>query len=389
MKRRDFLHLLGSAPLLAGLYPSLSWGAPSSSQKLLILIEFKGGNDGLNTVIPFQDPTYYSLRPQLAIPRDQVLPLSETLGFHPALKALYSLFQRGQLAVVNGVGYPNPNRSHFRSIDIWETGSDSNEYLSEGWIAELYRAHPLPKAQVRVATGIILGTNPGPLDGDAMRNVVMTEPGRLVRQAARLKRQARATQNPSLRHILKVRADIQQAADEIAAKVQPKSMQSMDVPPGKFGKSLQALLKLLQADVHAPVVKMSLGSFDTHAGQLPAHRRLLTEFSDGLEALEKGLKKLGLWQDSLIMTYSEFGRRPAQNGSNGTDHGTAAPHFVMGGAVKGGLYGKQPSLTDLAGGDLKYGVHFRDLYATIAKHWWNGPTDFLGAAKRGQDLGFL
>lgn len=381
MDRRHFLKLLGTLSL-ASLGPrDLAWATGPEGfrgDRILVLIELNGGNDGLNTLVPYTDPAYAGLRPQLAIPRDQVVALSPSLGMHPALAPLHPLWKRGHLAWVRGVGYPDPNRSHFRSIDIWETGSESHQYLDEGWIARLFAG--APAAPDRIAESIVLGNDAGPLEGAAMRNIIMSNPGNLIAQAQRMERRARATENPALRHILKVRADIQRAADEIAARVRTARPVEADFPGGKLGRGLQGLTRILAAGIRVPVFKLSHGSFDTHAGQLGTHQRLLGELAQGLVALEGVLRKLGLWERTLVMTYSEFGRRPAQNASGGTDHGTAAPHLLLGGRVRGGLHGHQPSLTDLAAGDLKHHVHFRDLYATVARRWWGLPGDPPGAA---------
>lgn len=411
MRRRRFLQNLGALGLGGlGLGSLVPGGAPSLTaaptgptrpgpsprsqddigsplgERLLVLVELSGGNDGLNTLVPYTDPLYYQLRPQLALPRDQVLPLSPTLALHPALAPLKPLWSQGHLAIVRGVGYPSPNRSHFRSIDIWESASDADEVLDDGWLARLLAGAPRPEALV--ADGLVLGGDVGPLEGDGVRAIVMQDPEQLVRQARRLSRNAREVRDPSLRHILEVRSHLQQAVDRIAARLKGSEAPPVELPGGKFGRSLRGLVRILAAGLPVPVVKLSLGSFDTHAGQLGTHARLLGELAQGLAGLARVLQDLGLWERTLVMTYSEFGRRPAQNASGGTDHGTAAPHFLLGGAVRGGLYGRQPRLDQLRAGDLAHHVHFRDVYATVARRWFGLTEDFLGG-KRAYTMGFL
>lgn len=386
MQRRQFLKWMGAGSLSLAL-PDFGWGAPAHpklEKRILILVELNGGNDGLNTLIPYRDPAYQELRPQLAISSDQVLKISPSLGFHPALEPLMPLWKRGKMAVIRGVGYPQPNRSHFRSIDIWETASGSEEYLSRGWISRAFAK--LDLEMPRIAEGVVLGgSDPGPLFGEKLRTIVMRDPKQIVRQASRLNRASAKTENSALAHILRTRAHLLEASDELKAKVRAQgagqALKGVDFPQGVFGRSLQGLVQVLAAGVRAPVFKLSLGSFDTHAGQLGMHQRLLGELAGGLAALEKALTQLGLFEDTLVVTYSEFGRRPRQNASNGTDHGTAAPHFWMGGRVRGGLYGRQPSLTDLDSGDLKFHVDFRDLYQTIGSSWWGIQGQFLPSRK--------
>lgn len=395
MKRRDFLRLLSTTSLAAAV-PGVRWlASPASAaptdavpdwSRLLVLVELKGGNDGLNTLVPYADPTYYSLRPQLAIPREQVHRLSPKLGLHPSLEPLMKVWRQGHLAVVRGVGYPDPNRSHFRSIDIWETASEADEYLDEGWLARLFRVEGPPGD--RLADGVVLGNDAGPLEGEKLRTVVMSNPGNLIQQAKRLARKAAATENPALQHILKVRADVQQAADRLAKKMKSAKAVPVSMPGGKFGRALEGLLKMYSAGLEPPVVKVTLGGFDTHAGQAGTHANLMRQLGEGLAGLHEGLSRLGMLDRVLVMTYSEFGRRPAQNASAGTDHGTAAPHFVMGTGVKGGLHGRQPSLTDLVNRDLRHHVHFRDLYTTVARRWFGVRKDFLGG-RRGFEMEFL
>lgn len=376
MQRRDFLRLVGLSgvavftPQLT-VWPRLSAAEAKSSSRVLVLVELKGGNDGLNTVVPYGDENYKKLRPRLALPKSKVTPLSEGLGLHEKLSPLMPAWEDEHLAIVNGVGYESPNRSHFRSIEIWETGSDSDEYRQEGWISSIFGK--APTAQDSAADGIILSGSAGPLAGQKMRNVAFNDPKRFARQARRVQELERSGANPALGHLLKVRRDLRKAAQIIEEKHRRAKSLASEFPSTSLGRQLQTAAELLSSKVPVAVIKASLSGFDTHSAQKATHERLLGELSGALSAFRTALKKAQLWDDVLLMTYSEFGRRPAENASGGTDHGTAAPHFLLGGQVKGGLYGKQPSLTDLLDRDLRHHVDYRSLYSTIARDWWQLP----------------
>ena len=374
MQRRDFIKALG-AGLLTVQLPGLAYAlAPAGYERLLVLVELKGGNDGLNTVIPYTSPDYYRLRPEIAIARDQVLRLNDNTGLHPALAPLMPLWQNKQLAIVQGVGYANPNLSHFRSIDIWDSASDSNEYLSEGWLTRLFRDHP---AGSRFASdGIILGSQTlGPLAGGA-RAVVLRDAASFARQAklAQSAPAMAAAANPALAYVMKVEGDIQTAAQGLnRSQSMDANMQDMGrVPdaPGTFGRAVKTLLETLNSGSRIAVARLTLTGFDTHNGQMATQQRLLGELAEGLAALQQGLSAQGRWDDTLVMSYAEFGRRPRENGNKGTDHGTANAHFVMGGRVKGGLYGQAPQLAGVTDGNLDFAVDFRQLHATAIDSWW-------------------
>ena len=366
MERREFIKLLGGMSLLP-LAPGVAWAAlPGTDWKrLLILIELKGGNDGLNTVIPYADPAYARLRPRLAIPRDQVLPLTESTGLHPALKPLLPLWQNGELALVQGLGYPDPNLSHFRSIEIWDTASGSQEYLEEGWLARAFHSAPPPGnfAADAVAVG---DPGLGPFSGSGVRAIALTDSERFLRQAGSITPPESRTDNLALRHIMKVENDIAQAASHLALG----NMPTAEFPRGQFGDALKTAARIIGGGSGAAAFKISLNGFDTHSNQPGTQARLLGDLAQGLAALRATLNDQGRWRDTLVMTYAEFGRRPQENASQGTDHGTANTHFVLGGRVKGGLFGKLPQLDRLENGNLVYGVDFRSLYATVLQDWW-------------------
>lgn len=365
MRRRDFLGAAGAAAVTAFAHrPAFAQRPGASYDRLLVLVELKGGNDGLNTVVPFADTAYYQLRPRLAIQREQVLQLDPRAGLHPALEPLLALWQGRELAVVQGVGYPGPNLSHFRSIDIWDTASKSNEYLTEGWLARAFGVAPAPPAFA--ADGVVVGgAEMGPLRG-GVRTIALTNPEQFLRQA-RLVAPAGQGRNAALEHILKVEQNIVRAA----ARLHANHAFATAFPAHAFGNAVRTAAQLVASGAGVAVIKLSLGGFDTHSGQPARHAQLLKMLAEGLVALKGALSEVSRWESTLVMTYSEFGRRPRENLSNGTDHGTASAHFVMGGRVKGGLYGAPPEPGRLDGsGNLPFAVDFRDLYATVLERWW-------------------
>ena len=373
MKRRNFVSATGLA-LLGSHAPGWAQGAgqraSSLAERVLILIELKGGNDGLNTLVPYADPTYYQLRNSIGIKAEDVIKIDPRVGLHPDLKAMLPLWEKSELGIVQGVGYPSPNLSHFRSIEIWETSSKSNEYLDDGWVTRAMKAGYAKNGNF-TAEGVLIGGNDlGPLAG--ARAVTLNNPEAFVNQARfAAQTPALAQGNAALQHILKVESDISVAAQGLRGD---KFNFTTAFPEGQFGNSVRAAAQVVatQKDkAGVPVIMLTLGSFDTHQNQLGNHANLLRLLGEGMAALKGALTELGAWDRTLVMTFSEFGRRARQNNSGGTDHGTAAPHFVAGGAVRGGLYGTAPDLTRLDGAqNLVYSTDFRQLYATVAQDWW-------------------
>ncbi|TNE97318.1 MAG: DUF1501 domain-containing protein [Deltaproteobacteria bacterium] len=365
MKRRDFLKTTLSLSALCMLpFPVM---ALAKEKKILILIELKGGNDGLNTLIPFSDPLYTELRPSIGIKESEVLKLNSKLGFHPSLKFLHQSFKSNQLAILQGVGYANPNLSHFRSIDIWETATESEEYSDQGWLQQLSSKIGDGKELVK---GIIVGDNAfGPFRGATSEVLVMDNPKRFLRKNAKLNLYENKQVLPSLKHILDVENSLSKTIEELRTKTEKVELPEMnDLPQDQVAGMIKALLSVLAAGHHVPVFKISIGGFDTHTEQLNQHARLLSVLDQTFQSLEKGLKQIGVWKESTLLTYSEFGRRPAENGSRGTDHGTANVHFAMGGTVRGGLYGKQPSLSNLDGeGNMKFTTDFKSIYSEVCQ----------------------
>jgi uncharacterized protein (DUF1501 family) len=363
MNRREFVGAFGAAGV-AAMWPASSFAQKADYARLLVLVELKGGNDGLNTVVPYADGEYYALRPNIGISRDRVLQLDERAGLHPALEPLMAPWKDRQLAVVQGVGYPAANLSHFRSIEIWDTASKSSEYLSAGWLARAFAAHPTPGSFA--ADGVIVGgAEMGPFAGGA-RAIAVTDTERFLREA-RLAQPGAQARNAALVHILKVERDIAQAATHLHAD----HGYATAFPQTPFGNAIRTAAQVIAGKAGVAAVKVSLNGFDTHSNQPGTQARLLKDLAEGLAALKAALVEIGRWDSTLVMTYAEFGRRPRENRSNGTDHGTANAHFLLGGRVKGGLYGPPPALDRLDGnGNLPFAVDFRDLYATVLGGWW-------------------
>jgi uncharacterized protein (DUF1501 family) len=374
MRRRDFLRLLTAAPFAACAVPALAAALPA---RLLILVELKGGNDGLNTLVPHADPHYAGLRPRLAIARDTLLPVSDSEGLHPALARLMPAWEAGELAIVRGLGYPEPNLSHFRSIEIWDTASSSHDYLADGWLARALARRPSPAHFA--ADGVVVGAaDLGPLSGGAARTIALTDPEQFLRSARLASSEAVSVANAALAHVLRVEADIRRSAD----RLRPGRGLSTAFPGGPFGTAVKTAAQLAAHPENALAIRITLNGFDTHANQLGTHAGLLRQLGEGLACLRAGLQEAGRWNDTLVATYAEFGRRPRENQSGGTDHGTASVHFVMGGGVNGGLHGEPPRLDRLdANGNPAFSVDFRSYYATLLRGAWGlDSAGILGAA---------
>ncbi len=297
MKRRQFLKLMLMTPCIS-LFPEVLYAQSRGNwQNLLILVELKGGNDGLNTVIPYRDQLYYQLRPRLAIARNQILQISSNIGLHPSMEKLLPIWRANELAVIQGVGYPDPNLSHFRSIEIWETGSDSRQNLTEGWLSRLFTQQPPPSNFA--ADGVIVGSQSlGPLYGLKTRAIVLPKNDRRRKKSFNEDKYHDAHPNQSLKHILKVEKDYQQAAQKLIGRYQLKT----NLPKNKFGNILKRATQVMASQNDVAVIKISLSGFDTHAGQQSAHTRLVGQLAEGLAALRNVLKELNKWDSTLVMT---------------------------------------------------------------------------------------
>ncbi len=363
-----------------------------------------GGNDGLSMVVPFADDAYHRARPRLALPADKILRLDSYAGLNPRLTGLKSLFDDGHLAVIQGVGYPNPNRSHFRSTEIWQTASDSDRNESEGWLGRYFDnccagADPtvgvaiggeMPQAfTARTPTGVVFSrpeqfrfkSSKEP-DGETSSEDYFyrqlnqgTEAAIAAPDGGSIGAIAGATNSDlsAVDFLQRTALDAQISSDKILA-IARKSKSSVPYPPGRLANSLSLIARMIGGGLTTRVYYASQGGFDTHAGQLNAHDRLMKELNDALSAFVADLKHQGNFERVLLLTFSEFGRRVQENANGGTDHGAAAPMFVLGGRVKPGLFGKYPSLTNLDNGDLRFHTDFRSVYGSVLDKWLGAPS---------------
>ncbi|MBX3501834.1 MAG: DUF1501 domain-containing protein [Alphaproteobacteria bacterium] len=387
MLRRDLLAglsgfavALGSGAAWAQNRPGVA-PAPASPtgarfDRILVLVELRGGNDGLNTLVPYADPAYQRARGALAVPRERVLQLDERVGLHQTLAPMMEAWKAGDLAILQGVGYPYPNRSHFRSIEIWDTASAASQTITEGWMAQAFAGVKRPAG--RRVDSVVVDTNALFATGGDLQTIVMQDAENFINQARAMRETGTRPQvtNPALEHILKVRAEIHAASLGLAEHMKNAPAPAAAYGDGPLAQQLELATRILLARVPVLAVKVALGGFDTHAGQATVHERLLGQLGRGLATLRRNLIAANRWNDVMLMTYTEFGRRVKPNASSGTDHGTASPQFVMGGAVKGGLHGAYPSLIDLQDGDLKHTIDFRNVFGTVAKKWWGLNRDF-------------
>jgi uncharacterized protein (DUF1501 family) len=419
--RRDFLRttLLGGAlgwtvpsfvaqtfsALHAAADGSLTQIATGKDGPILVLIQLAGGNDGLNAVVPYTNDFYYQARPTLGIPAASVLKLSDTLGLNPALAGFKSLYDAGHFAVVNGVGYPNPNRSHFRATEIWQTASDADKYATTGWLGRYFDnacqgcdptvgisiGPRLPQAfSSEKISGISLenpnsyrfmGAKPGddeemayrsmfadgaagPDGGNTGGSISMVSGTMTVSSAA-----------GALDFLERTSMDAEVSSDKIRAIAGNVKNQAV-YPRSGLANDLSLVARLIAGGLSTRVFYVSQGGYDTHFQQRNSHDARLKELGDSLKAFTDDLTAMGQFDRVMIMTFSEFGRRVTENGSRGTDHGAAAPMFLAGGKIKPGLYGAEPSLApgDLQDGDIKYNTDFRSVYASFLENWLKTPT---------------
>lgn len=386
IKRREFLQtsaLATASMLLPKFLQAL--GKDNISQagnKILVVIQLSGGNDGLNTVIPYNNDIYYRSRPEIAISRQQALRLNDTAALNPHLPVLRELYDEGYLNIVNDVGYPNPNRSHFRSMDIWQSASDSNEYLDTGWLGRYLESKYKNGDMLTqvIETDDILSLA---LKGKEHKGMALRDARKLFSQEQEqyLKRLAQQEDHhhDMADYLYKMLGDTINSTNYILEKRKVKASRA-DYPSTEFGRDLKNIASLIRSDINTSVYYLSLGSFDTHVRQQARQHQLFDELNAGLKTFTDDLKKSGRFQDVMIMTFSEFGRRVAENASLGTDHGTANNMFLISGSLKKkGLYNELSSLNNLKEGDLQYRIDFRDVYATILENWLNtSPSEILG-----------
>ena len=355
-----------------------SKGQKITGDTVLIVCQLSGGNDGLNTVIPYADALYYKMRPVIGLKDTEVLKLNESLAFHPSMTGLHDLYQKGKVAVVQNVGYPKPNRSHFKSMDIWQSASPDDK-MHHGWIGRHFDAK-MKVGPLNPVVGLGLSTEkPLALTGDSAsipcfasladiqgmigdadsermlreiqgQDAMMGSPTRVVQQASKSALDAMSILSKQLKGF------------------EPKQTYGTD----NFGKGFKQIAQLVATSPATRVVYFSAGGFDTHAKQQDTHANLLKGFSDAVSAFQSEMEAIGKADKVVVLVFSEFGRRVSENASAGTDHGAASTMFLIGNKVKKGIYGGIPNLTDLQDGDIKFKVDFREVYAATLDQWMGG-----------------
>lgn len=372
--------------------------------KILVVVQLSGGNDGLNTVSPYADDVYRRARGNLAHAADRVHKLDNYLGLAPNLPYFKELYDQGRMSVINGVGYPNPNRSHFRSMDIWHSAYPEKEVVTSGWLGRFFDNTCVgndPHVGVSIGEQLPLsmkGERISPLaferaesyrytgkdaerykdlnHDDAMVSAAApsTRPVGAGRVVAGPKKKAEpVTSGAQLDFLHRTAMDAQVSSDDIL-RMTKQFAPAGQYPNTEFGNGLRTIAAMIAGGLPTRVYYVSLGGFDTHANQAPRHAQLMQELNNGIQAFWTDIRKQENEERVLMMSFSEFGRRVDVNASSGTDHGAAAPMFLMGPRVKAGLAGRHPSLTDLDQGDLKFSTDFRNVYATVLQNWLDTPS---------------
>lgn len=396
IKRRTFLQTgsLATASMMVPRFLKAMEGKDRvpATGKILVVLQLSGGNDGLNTVIPIRNDIYFRERPRLAIRREDCLALQDNAGIHPSLPFFKTLFDAGDLAIMNSVGYPDPDRSHFRSMDIWQTGSNPKEYLNSGWLGrwmdEQCNSCVLPTQALELDDMLSLA-----LKGNRMNGIAMKDPARLYK-SSRLPLYADLMKSHDQEHAEQTAAYLYKTVSDSlnsAAYIYKNSRMNRSTanyPATELGRNLHHISSLILSDINTQVYYVSVGSFDTHIAQDMQQKRLFTEINDAVQAFVTDLRVNNRFEDVLLVSFSEFGRRVAQNASGGTDHGTANNMFFIGGGLKRkGLLNDLPDLSRLDDVDLIYQVDFRQVYATILDKWLRAPAvKILGEKFSGLDF---
>ena len=345
--------------------------------RVLVVVQLSGGNDGLNTLVPHGHDAYYAARPTLGLKGSNLLKINEEVALHAKLAPLKHLYDDGKLAVVQGVGYPNPNRSHFRSIEIWETASGADEFLGTGWIGRYFDNNCSGSAKPQVGLAID-AESPQSFASEKGYGLATMSPrqfgwepgdGPDTEQRFAALNPAKRSGNATLDFLRHTTTNAVLSSKEVQAAAD-KGKVAAQVRGGRNSQQLDAVAGLIRGGLDTRIFYASTGGFDTHAGQLASHEGLLDGVANVLARFQQQLEEDGTADRVLTLVFSEFGRRVKENGSGGTDHGTAAPMFLMGTKVKGGLHGTHPSLTDLDKGDLKYTTDFRQVYASVLADWF-------------------
>ncbi|QBZ99079.1 DUF1501 domain-containing protein [Flavobacterium sangjuense] len=371
MNRRNFLTLTGTFTGGTLLLPNFlhAFGSQSNlviGEQCLVFIQLNGGNDGLNTFIPFEDSLYYDYRTKIALDKNTIISRNKGMAFHPSLKDFANMQQNGDLTVIQNVGYPEPNRSHFRSQEIWQTASDANQYISNGWLGrylDLQCKEHEPTAGVNFDNIDNLS-----LKGNEPNSITLKDPNRFKMRTDN-DDMVKLSDNPQLDFVRKIANSVSEGSDDIQ-KALAKSTSEINYPKTGLGKNLEWIARLIKGNLNSKVYYTSQNGYDTHDNQINIQQRNLTELNDAIYSFYTELKKAQLLQNVTLVVFSEFGRRVKENG-NGTDHGTAAPMFIIGGNNKGKIIGNNPNLADLDNGDLKYEVDFRSVYASLLQSKMN------------------
>lgn len=399
VSRRKFLQLsaLASAATLVPKFLKAFEHGPllePTNGRTLVVIQLSGGNDGLNTIIPVRNDLYYSNRPQLAIPMKDALTLSDDVGLNPALKGIKALYDEGLVSIVNGVGYPDPDRSHFRSMDIWQTGSRSDELVTTGWLGRYLDAR-CTDCNVHNTLGIEVDDSLSLSMKGKERKAIAVRDVNQFYKAARDPYFASLAADHAHEHEAQLAGYLYQTLRETISSAdyvyqhQKTYSSTQAYPDTQLAKRMKTIAALIAAQADTKVYYVSHGSFDTHVNQRNQQDRLFAQLDEALTAFIADLKQAGRLNEVMVVTFSEFGRRVGQNASGGTDHGTASNMFLISGGLKrSGLYNPLPDLRVLDEGDLKYTIDFKQVYATLLDRWLaTDPQQILG--RRYDQLTFI
>ena len=370
MNRRELIQFMALAGV-CGVASPLNAQSSSTVQnkRMVVLLELNGGNDSLNSYIPLeQEARYRSLRPALHLTNSERVGLDEQIALHSALSPLVASWKDKDLALVHGLGYENPNLSHFRGIEIWDTASDSDSYKNHGWLSSLAKKH----SESEIAA-IVLGRNSGPVAGGSGTVLQANLLRGFLGKSKQLTHLDAIKANAAYSHVLSVQNNLVSSVTGLLPALRKNNVVKTVFPETQLGRQLAEIAQLINTGIHVPVFKVALSGFDTHRNQKPSHERLLAQLSSALMTFREEMIRAGHWDDVLVMTYSEFGRRPKMNGSGGTDHGTAASHIVMGGRVKGGHIGQHPTLPEKDNANMAFTTDFRALYQSILDQWFERP----------------
>jgi len=390
MKRREFLKKSAIGAIGTMFIPQFLRGmnlegiVETNSFKKLVVIQLSGGNDGLNTIVPFENDIYYKLRPKISVSKSEVIKINDELGFNPAFEQFNKLYKDGFVSILNSVGYPNPNRSHFRSMDIWHTATNSNEYSKTGWLGRYMdnycnNSHSMLELDSQLSLS---------LNGQVRNGLAIKNSGSLYRNLNDKyyrdvieSSQAAELNSNNQGYLYKTLIQTNESAKYLA-KTHTIKGDEVKFPKSKFGKKLSTVSQFIRSGYSTQVYYVSHSGFDSHVGQRKKQDKLLKDYSDSIYSLVESLKKSGEFDNTLILTFSEFGRRVKENGSMGTDHGKANNLFLIGKNLKKpGVYNEAVDLTNLDNGDVAHKIDFRNVYSDIVAEWFEKDSDKIISSK--------